>query len=123
MLGIVLIYFIGKQYYTLAEDRNMNKWLYAFVGIGIYYLGTIIGATLIIFYTEFFGNGIDSINDKALGYMSIPFGIFSVWGLYKILDKKWTDKKIDPIEEIALIGKSEDDIEKDVTNEENEVYF
>lgn len=25
MLELILIYFIGKQYYTLAEDRNMHK--------------------------------------------------------------------------------------------------
>ena len=114
MLGFILIYFIGKQYYTLAADRNMNKWLYAFVGVGIYYLGTIIGAILISMYFEFFGNGIDLVGDKALSYVSIPFGLFAVWGLHKILDKKWTDKKTDINKEIEMIGKSEDDLEDEV---------
>ena len=113
MLGFILIYFIGKQYYTLAEDRNMNKWLYAFIGVGIYYLGTILGATLVGFYLEIFGDGIDSISETALGIIGIPFGLLSVWGMHKILDKKWTDKKINIDQEIAQIGINEDELEDD----------
>ncbi len=114
MLGFILIYFIGKQYYTLAEDRNMHKWLYAFIGVGIYYLGTIIGAVLIVIYLEFFGNGIDSISGTSLGYIGIPFGLFAVWGIHKILEKKWTDSKINLNKEINLIGKNEDEPNKKI---------
>jgi len=86
----------------------MNKWLYAFVGVGIYYLGTIIGALFMVLFTEFFGDGMHTINEKAIGYMSIPFGLFSVWGLHLILDKKWANKKGDVNKEIDSIGKNED---------------
>ena len=110
MLGLVLIYFIGKQYYKLAEDRAMSKWLYTIIGVGIYYLGTIIGATLIVMYLELFGNGVDSVSDTALGYMGVPFGLFFVWGIHKILDKKWKTKKVDVNKEIDLIGKNEEEL-------------
>lgn len=106
MLGLVLIYFIGKQFYTLAEDRDMHKWLYAIIGIATYYMGTFISGILIGIYSELFGNGIESMNDLVVGIIAIPFGLLAIWGLYTALDKKWTQKKRNIHDEINEIGKN-----------------
>ena len=41
MLGIVLIYWLGKYFYQLAEKYNQNKWLYAILGIVVYYVSQL----------------------------------------------------------------------------------
>ena len=33
MLGLLLIYFIGKYFYDLAAEFEKNKWLYAILGV------------------------------------------------------------------------------------------
>ncbi len=37
----LLIYFIGKYFYKLSEEYNQNKWLYAILGIVVYYAAGI----------------------------------------------------------------------------------
>jgi len=53
---------------------------------------------------------VDSVSDTDLGYMGVPFGLFFVWGIHKILDKKWKTKKVDVNKEIDLIGKNEEEL-------------
>lgn len=42
MLGLSLLYFIGKYFYRLAEGFNKNKWYFAFLGNIVDYVGTFI---------------------------------------------------------------------------------
>ena len=37
MLGLLLIYWIGKKYYELATEHNRSPWGYAILGVFVYY--------------------------------------------------------------------------------------
>jgi hypothetical protein len=96
MLGIFLIYFIGKSYFDLAITHDKPKWPYAISGVIAYYLGTFIAGIVIysvIAYSS--GNMMENpddigISDFLLGLMAVPFGIAACWGLYKLLESRWS---------------------------------
>ncbi len=90
MLGLILIYFIGKSYVDLAKEYGKNKWLYGSLGVFYYYggllfFGFIIGVLMELGYLEF----LRDINETLLGIICIPFGILICWGFYTYLKTKW----------------------------------
>lgn len=93
MLGLILIYFIGKRFMNLAEARGKHRWGFAIAGVASYYVGTFIAGVGIIIYQEIaFADtyrGVGS-SDIALSLISIPFGILACFGFYKILEKTWS---------------------------------
>lgn len=90
MLGLVLIYFLGKWFYTLAEKHNKNKWVFAIIGIVTYYGGVILGGFLIGILAVFFEwDAIFEMSDIILGLIALPFGLAAAWGLHTILRKNW----------------------------------
>lgn len=96
MLGIFLIYFIWKRYSELAIEHNKSKLGYGFLGIATYYIGTFIAGIAIGIIDLFAGTHyIDESNNIVLSLISLPFGLFFVWGLFKILENKWKAKKIE----------------------------
>jgi len=109
MLGIILIYFIGKQFYSLADNYNQNKWLFAILGVVTYYVGTAIGGLILAFSEIFFGLAIDWENNLLLSLIALPFGILAVYALYFILKKKWKNTFVEVKDEIQDIGKSSND--------------
>ncbi|MBI3519078.1 MAG: hypothetical protein HY062_06935 [Bacteroidetes bacterium] len=92
MLGFLLLYFIWKYYSELAFEYEKSKWGYVILGIATYYLGTFAGGFLIGMIIILMGSDIDAVSDILLSVMAVPFGILSVWGLYKFLQKKWSKK-------------------------------
>ncbi|MDC8006326.1 hypothetical protein POV27_19890 [Aureisphaera galaxeae] len=108
MLGIILIYFIGKYFYNLAEDHNKSKWGFAIAGVLSYYAGTFIFGVLFAFYIEIWSNSsIYDYSDIGLGLMAVPFGLLTCAGFYFLLKRMWKkDKKVDE-DLIDDIGKSE----------------
>lgn len=92
MLGLLLIYFIWKNYSELAVSHNKSKW-YGLLGIATYYTGTFIGGFVIAMISVLLSgsNVIDEMNDFVLGLIALPFGLLCVWGLYKILQKRWSN--------------------------------
>ncbi len=90
MLGLLLLYFIGKAYYDLAADFDRNKWGYAISGVAVYYLGTFIAGIMIgLYYEVILEQSIDDMNDYLLGLMALPFGLLSCWIVYKVLERRW----------------------------------
>lgn len=90
MGGLFLLYFIAKAFYKLAEEYSKNKWLFAITSIAIYYLGTFLSGMIIAIVSELvFKYPIDNIEDIVLSIMAMPFGLLTVWLLYKFLEKKW----------------------------------
>ena len=63
MLGILLIYFIGKSFYTLAETHNRSRWTFAIIGIVTYYASLFLGAIILGLLTHVFGYYMDFEND------------------------------------------------------------
>lgn len=96
MLGLFLLYFIGKAYYDLAEKHTKKKWLHAFLGIAAYYLGTMIGGVIIVIFYGLLESeqAIDEMNDIVLSLLSVPFGVLSCWFFYYILKRKWEDDSL-----------------------------
>ena len=95
MLGLLLLYWIGKYFYKLAEEYDKSKWGFAILGIVAYYAGSIVLGGIIMFVIDFFSEGfLESINEMMLGFMMMPFGILSCYLLYKYLEKTW--EKNDP---------------------------
>lgn len=92
MLGLLLIYFIWKYYYELTVTYNKSKW-YGLLGIASYYIGTFVGgfAISMVALSSSGFNSTDGMNDFLLGLIALPFGLLSVWSLYKILKKRWSN--------------------------------
>jgi hypothetical protein len=105
MIGLFLLYFIGKTFYNLAHEYDKQRWLYAILGVISYYAGTYIGGILLVIILEFAAPGfVDSTDDIVLGLIIMPFGLLACWGLHTILKKKWSQQEIfteDMIDEIG----------------------
>ncbi|GAB4162622.1 MAG: hypothetical protein Tsb0033_21780 [Winogradskyella sp.] len=103
MLGLILLYWIGKYFFKLAEEYNKNKWGFAILGVVTYYAGIIIFSFIFGIVIELTSPGaIDNMNETLLGLLMLPFGILSCYILYKYLQKTW--KKNLPVNEIDQIG-------------------
>lgn len=107
MLGIVLIYFIGKYYYQLAEAFEKHRWGFAILGVVSYYVGTMVGGFVTAILDDLMGWGLDWENTWTLSLIALPFGLIFTTVLYYILKKQW--EKETPVikDEIEDIGNSE----------------
>ncbi|MFK7810517.1 MAG: hypothetical protein AB8F74_22110 [Saprospiraceae bacterium] len=94
MLGLLLLYFIGKKFSELAKDYNKKTWVYILLGIVSYYLGTFVGGiVLVIVLDMFFSIAIEEIDDFVIGLMAMPFGLLMCWGYYRLLVRNWSKQK------------------------------
>ena len=95
MLGLALLYWIGKYFYKLSDEYDKSKWGFTILGIVIYYSGSILFGIILVVIAEVFSPGYtDTFNETLLGLIAIPFGLLSSYLLYKYLEKTW--KKNDP---------------------------
>lgn len=98
MLGLVLLYWIGKYYYNLAEQHKKSKWGFAILGIATYYAGIFFFGIIIAVLVEIIAPGAwENFNDLLLGLLMVPFGILSTYGLFKFLEKYWKKKALDKV--------------------------
>lgn len=95
MLGIVLIYFIGKKFYDLADNYKKNQWLYGILGVVSYYAGTFILGIFLGLYYEFGSSSgsIDDLGDLGLSLIAIPAGLLSCYIFYTLLERNWEKNK------------------------------
>ncbi len=93
MIGLILIFFVGKAFYELALQKNKSGWLYAILGVAAYYAGTFVGAVLVAIGYEAFIGSVDDVNDTLLGALGIPVGVLSCWGYYRLLKNRWDAAK------------------------------
>lgn len=90
MLGLLIIYFIGKSFYTLAGKHQRHKWLFAILGVVVYYGMTILGGAAIILIALALGKDeILDVPDILVGLMGVPIGLLSIWVFHIILRKNW----------------------------------
>lgn len=86
MLGIALIFFMGKWMYKLAEEFGKNKWLFAVLGVVSFYatqfvLGIILALAM--------GDSFFEISEMALNLIGIGVGFAGVWIFRSILKSSW----------------------------------
>ena len=108
MLGLILVYWIGKKFYTLADTFEKSKWGFAILGVVVYYGGILLYSIIFGIIAELVSPGfIDTFNETLFGFMMLPFSLLTTYLLYKYLDKTW--KKNDPrsLNNIDEIGKIE----------------
>lgn len=93
MLGILLIFFIGRYFYNLAQQYNKNGWLYAFAGILSYYAGGfLVGFAYVILAEVFLWETSESMENLLLAILSLPFGILACYLFYNQLEKQFQGK-------------------------------
>jgi Na+/proline symporter len=94
MLGILFIYFIGKAFYTLAEENDKKRWLWAILGVLSYYVGSaVLGALLLITFVLLGMNiDFDNINQVPEILLALIGGGLSCTGFYFILKRQWEKK-------------------------------
>jgi hypothetical protein len=103
MLGILLIFFVGKYFYDLAARFNKSKWLFAIIGVVSYYAGTFLIGLAIAFFGEVDSLGtIESIPAIGLTLIAIPAGILTSWLTYSLLKKSWSTAPVDTSQEDVL---------------------
>jgi hypothetical protein len=91
MIGLLLIYFIGKAFYDLAGLNDKSEWGYAILGIVTYYAGTYIAGLAIGVFIELGLSGsLTDVPTRVLGFLVIPFGLLACWGTYSLLKKRWS---------------------------------
>ncbi|MFI1743732.1 hypothetical protein [Thalassobellus sediminis] len=107
MLGILLLYFIGKRFYDLSEEFNQNKLLFTILSIVVYYgvgfLFVMIIAVLDMFVFEW---GFDWEKSYGMNLLVIPFGLLAVWAFYMFLENRWKKSVVIVKDEINDIGKN-----------------
>ena len=98
MLGLFLIYYLGKSFYTLAQKHEKKPWGYAVLGVVSYYAGSIIGGVLLAIPIELFAEGgIEEFNNFLLGLLGVPFGLLGAYLTYKLLEKRFKGETITTI--------------------------
>lgn len=94
MIGILLIYFIGRYYYYLAEDHQKSRWGFAILGVITYYVGSFIAGFVIGVLVELFGSySVDEISDFVWNLIALPFGLLACYGLFQLLKRNWEKKQ------------------------------
>ena len=91
MLGLLLIYFIGKWHADLAFKHDRKKWVFAILGIAVYYAGTLIYGVVLGFILA--ANGrldmLEGTNEILWSLSAIPFGAGFTVILYYSLKRNW----------------------------------
>lgn len=93
MIGLVLIYFMGKAFYDLAAEYDRSMWGFAILGVVTYYFGTFIGGIVLVIAFELWSTTpIESLSEFTIGVMALPFGLLACAGLYFLLKRIWSKK-------------------------------
>jgi hypothetical protein len=110
MLGLFILYFLGKKFYELADEYDKNKWGFAILGVITYYggafvFGIVLGVLELLTETTW----IETKSDLVLGLIAMPFGLLACYGLYYFLEKTWKKEIVlQKDTRIEQIGKSEE---------------
>ena len=68
MLGLLLLYWVGKYFYKLAEEHDKSKWGFAILGVVSYYAGIVVFGFITGIVMELTAPGyIDTIHETLVG--------------------------------------------------------
>ncbi|SOE20166.1 hypothetical protein SAMN06298216_0664 [Spirosomataceae bacterium TFI 002] len=107
MLGIFIIYWIGKRYYALAYDYEKSPWLYAILGVAIYYVSQfIVGITIGFTLPDLVSNDSGS-SFSTISILGVLGGVLVWWVVYELIKRNWEKKYFAEYQNI-----SDDEIEQ-----------
>lgn len=90
MLGLLLLFFIGKAFFNLAQKHQRNRWLFGVLGIVVFYGASIIGGFIIGFIAAAAGNeSLFELPDFLQGIIAMPIGLLATWFFHYMLRKNW----------------------------------
>lgn len=120
MLGLVLLYFIGKHFYNLAFEYEKHQWTYAILGIVAYYAGTAVAGFVLLFIADDPMRIVEE-SQVLLGIFAIPFGIFGCYLFHLYLVRKWmTEQQFSNMDDTILDRNfMENETEKNSKDEED----
>jgi len=90
MLGLILIYWIGKQFYKLAEQYGKSEWGYAILGVIVYYAGQIALGLLAVITMGLDETGLEGSASIGLNIFGVLVGGVVCWGFYAFLSNRWS---------------------------------
>ena len=108
MLGLLLLYFIGKKFYALAGLFGKHKWLYSILSAACYFVvGFILTGLVIILDLMVFEWNFNWEASWGMSYISVPFGLLGVLIFYNILKNSWERSGILVKDDLQDMGKSD----------------
>ncbi|KAB2814751.1 hypothetical protein [Phaeocystidibacter luteus] len=102
MIGIVVLILVGRGFYNLAKQHNINNpWIYFIAPIALYYgvsisIGVAVGVVSAMYYPDL----IDAEGELSGGAYasvlvgSIAGGAAAVYFLYNSLKKRWSRREV-----------------------------
>ncbi len=100
MLGLLLLYFIGKKYADLSGLHQKSKWPYVIAGIAAYYATTLCFGFILGVLHEMGTINLDGVHDFVINIIALPFGLLGTYLLYNFLEKKWDRRTVLDSEEL-----------------------
>lgn len=88
MLGILLIYWIGRSFYNLAELSNKSPWGFAIAGIGVYYGVQLVLGVLMHIFLDVETMSYEGV--KGLDLSAAFVGGIATYGFYQYVKKEWS---------------------------------
>lgn len=114
MLGLLLLYVLGKWLHNLAKKfEKPIKWIYPVLAILTYMVVGVLSVLIIMLITEINGSEYFlNMDSNVLGLLAIPFGVGGVWLLHFLLKRAWSQQKSQQMDDAALldVDVSEDDL-------------
>lgn len=100
MLETIILFLVGKSFYSFANRYHENRWLWCVLGILTYLFGAFLGTLVMtIFFPSFF-----KFSDRISAVlMLIPFGFTTCILLFFALSNTW-EKKLNKQRDDILDG-------------------
>jgi hypothetical protein len=89
MLGLLLIYFVGRAFYRLAETHKRSKWLFAILGVLTYYVTQFVFGFVVFSYMIANGSVLTSGLELGITLIGILVGAAGVGLFYYLLKRAW----------------------------------
>lgn len=102
LIGYIILFYVGFYFFRLAENHNKNKWLFAFLGLVIFFFGYFVYA---LYYRFFVLEELDDFTYSEIGFKSFFVGLFFAILLFQILNQFWSSRKNKNKSEVDKIGK------------------
>lgn len=85
MLGLLLIYFVGKYFYELAHEHDRSRWGFAILGVVVYYVSQLMLGTILVSTLVLSGMEMTPGTQLLMNVIAIACGVAGIWLFYFLL--------------------------------------